>query len=237
MSLPTGLLPELHRLHVKIEGLRGQLERGPRQIRIQERKLAELQARRESLKNRQVELRKSVDAKSLQLKTHEAKIVELTGKLNAAATNKEYEIFSSQIEADRMANSVLEDEILEGLEKVDQCGAEIKATEAEALEQEKLIAQTKAEVDAARAGLEEQVAAVEAELTERERELPGKYGDQYRRMVKVHGAATLAEVTDGTCGSCYSLLSPQQRVQLNTNQLVFCGSCGRILFQQSAPVE
>jgi hypothetical protein len=237
MSVPTGLLPDLHRLHLQIEEIRKKLDRGPRMIRIQEQTLADLRKKHESLKSQQIELRKAVDAKSLQLKTNEGKIQDLTGKLNAASTNKEYEIFSSQIEADRMANSVLEDEILEGMEKVDRCGEEIKATEQSCREQEQQIAKTKAEVEAARAGLEQQVAALEAELHERERELPGKYVDQYQRMVKVHGAATLAEVIDGTCNSCFSLLSPQQRVQLNTNHLVFCGSCGRILFQETAAVE
>ena len=73
-----------------------------------------------TLKEKLLELRKSADGKSLQLKSNEAKNLDLTAKLNAASSNKEYEIISSQIEADKMANSVLEDEILEALDKVDQ---------------------------------------------------------------------------------------------------------------------
>jgi uncharacterized protein len=237
MSLPTGLLSELHRLHLQIEEIRKKLDRGPRMIRIQEQTLADLQKTHESLKSQQVELRKAVDAKSLQLKTNEGKIQDLTGKLNAASSNKEYEIFNSHIEADRMANSVLEDEILEGMEKVDGCGEEIKANERACREQEQQIAKTKAEVESSRAGLEQKVATIEIKLHQRERELPGKIMDQYDRMVKVHGAATLAEVIDGTCNSCFSVISPQEQVQLNTNHLVFCGSCGRILFQSNVSVE
>ena len=237
MSIPDGLLPELHRLHLRIEELRKKLDRGPRLIKIQEQALADLQQKHESLKAQQIDLRKAVDAKSLQLKTNESKIQDLTGKLNAATTNKEYEVFSSQIKADEMANSVLEDEILEGMDKVDCCGEEIKATELECREQEQKISKTKAEVESTRAGLEQQAASIEEELHQREQELPTKIMDQYKRMVKVHGAATLAEVRDGTCNSCFSVISPQEQVQLNTNQLIFCGSCGRIMFQAKAVAD
>ncbi len=44
----------------------------------------------------------------------------MKAKLNAAQSNREYQAFRDQIAADEMANSVLADEILEGLEKIDE---------------------------------------------------------------------------------------------------------------------
>ena len=108
----------------------------PRKIAAQEKLLSQKQAERDTLKESLTELRKAADGKSLQLKSNEAKIQDLQGKLNAAASNKEYQIISSQIAADNMANSVLEDEILEALEKVDKRLQDIEATEEAMKDQE-----------------------------------------------------------------------------------------------------
>ena len=72
----------------------------------------------------------AADQKQLQLKAGEEKIKDLKRKLNAAASNREYQILKEQIAADEMANSVLEDEILEALEKIDQFQAKIAEAEA-----------------------------------------------------------------------------------------------------------
>ncbi len=61
----------------------------------------------------------AADQKQLQLKSSEDKVKDLRRKLNAAASNREYQALLEQIAADEMANSVLADEILEALEKID----------------------------------------------------------------------------------------------------------------------
>ncbi len=47
------------------------------------------------------------------------RIVDLEGKLNTAASNREFSLLKEQIAADEQANSVLSDEILEALEQLD----------------------------------------------------------------------------------------------------------------------
>ena len=53
------------------------------------------------------------------LRSGEGKILELETKLNQSSTNREYQALKDQIAADNMANSVLADEILEAMERVD----------------------------------------------------------------------------------------------------------------------
>lgn len=234
MDKTTSLLPEMHQVHQKLEAVRGKLEKGPRQIAAQERVLKQKEDERDALKEKLIELRKAADGKSLQLKTNESKIQDLQGKLNAAASNKEYEIISSQIEADRMANSVLEDEILEALEKVDACQQDIAATEESMKEQQEKINETKQQVNATKAGLEKEAEALQAELTELEKDLPGQMMDQYRRLVDAHGASCLSEVENDACTSCYAIVAPQEKVHLNMGKVMFCRSCGRIMYQNKA---
>lgn len=234
MDKTTSVLPEMHQVHQKLQNVREKLERGPRQIAAQERVLKQKEAERDALKETLTELRKAADGKSLQLKSNEAKIQDLQGKLNAAASNKEYEIISSQIEADEMANSVLEDEILEALEKVDQCQQDITSAEEAMTEQQAKIKETEQAVNAAKEGLEAEAATLQAELTELEKELPGTMMDQYRRLVDAHGASCLTEVDNDACTSCYAIIAPQEKVQLNMGKVMFCRSCGRIMYQNKS---
>ena len=62
--------------------------------------------------------------KQLQLKSREAQIDQLQTKLNTAASNREFNLLKEQIAADKQANSVLSDEILEAMDEID--GLEIK---------------------------------------------------------------------------------------------------------------
>ncbi|MBD3672339.1 MAG: phospholipase [Planctomycetaceae bacterium] len=234
MDKTTSLLPEMHQVHQKLETVRGKLERGPRQIAAQERVLKQKEEERDALKEKLTELRKAADGKTLQLKSNEAKIQDLKGKLNAAASNKEYEIISSQIEADEMANSVLEDEILEALDKVDQSQQDIAAAEEAIQEQQAKIKATEQQVNETKEGLEEEASTYEAELAELEKELPGTMMDQYRRLVEAHGAGCLTEVENDACTSCYAIISPQEKVQLNMGKVMLCRSCGRIMYQNKS---
>lgn len=232
MTTPTGLLPELHDLHLRLQELQGQLAKGPRAIAAREKAAADKQQDLEQLKQKLTDLRKSADQKSLQLKTNEAKIQDLQGKLNTASTNKEYDIIRTQIDADKMANSVLEDEILEAYEKVDACQRDIAAANEELKALENAVTKTRQDVDAARAGLEADAAKVETELHEYERQLPATIMEVYRRLVQAHGAGALTEVEGDACGACFSIFSPQERVQLNTGKIVLCRICGRMMYRR-----
>lgn len=231
MSTPAGGLGELHRLHLELERVREALAKGPRQItakrRLVERKEADIEALREKIK----QLKISADEKSLQLKTNEAKIADLKGKLNAASSNKEFEIIKSQIDADTTANAVLEDEILEVYERIDQLDTQVKEIEQQreaALAEERKVRER---VDAETPGLRAEADRLEQALSTEERKLPESVRVVYRRLVAAHGAGALATVDGKSCGACYANLAPNVRVEINLGKFTFCSSCGRLLYK------
>ena len=71
------------------------------------------------------------DAKQLQLRSREDKIKDLDAKLKTAASNREFSLLKEQIAADKQANEVLSDEILEGLEYIDELAAVVQAASEE----------------------------------------------------------------------------------------------------------
>ncbi len=226
-----GHLRELHRLHLRLREVQDELARGPRRLQAQrqftERKRSELDETRQRL----LEVRKTADAKSLQLRTNEAKIAELKLKLNTASSNREYDIIRGQIEADTMANSVLEDEILEALEKADQLQAEVARLEqevAQAEAEEKRVAQ---EVGEREPSLKQEAERLETSIRSAEADLPGNIRELYHRLVQARGSDALAPVENDACSACYVALSPQKRVELKAGQVIFCQSCGRLLYR------
>ncbi|MFM8584612.1 MAG: zinc ribbon domain-containing protein [Planctomycetaceae bacterium] len=231
MSLPTDrVLPELHRLLTAMEQCQEEIDRGPRQLRARGQTTAARQQALDDRKQAHKQLRLLSDQKSLQLKSNETKLGDLRGKLNQASSNREFDAIKVQIEADKVANSVLEDEILETLEKVDQAQVDIRRLEEE-------LAAAKAEeerygkqVAAALPGLEQRLAGLQSDLAEVETRLPPEVLPAYRRLVQAHGAGALAAVDNATCTSCYVRLTSQNAVSITQGQMMFCRTCGRLLY-------
>ena len=233
MSAATAGLKRLHELHIRLQDLNKQLEHGPRQVEARQQILAKKQAEVDVLKAELKQTRMLADQKNLQLKTNESKIEQLRGKLNQAQSNREFDVIRSQIDADTMANSVLEDEILEVLEKVDQQQQKIKHIEEEA-------AQSAAEVrrvgQKSRRRLPSSAQATELQtaLSDAEKILPSTAIVTYRRLVQAHGAGALATVENNACTACFEILSANYLVELNTGKFLFCRTCGRLLYRPEA---
>ena len=121
--MPTAVVSEimrtLHRIHTQLSDLRARIAAGPRQIAAHTAQVEAAEAARTGVQEDVKKAKMSADQKQLQLKSAEAKIGDLNGKLNACKTNREYQTLRDQIAADRMATKVLEDEILESLERID----------------------------------------------------------------------------------------------------------------------
>jgi predicted nucleic acid-binding Zn-ribbon protein len=231
MSTPTPSFAELHRLHLALQEVQEQLDRGPRQIRAREQLVTQAEAdvatRREQLKSQ----RMSNDRKTLDLKTNEAKIADLRGKLNAASSNREFDIIKGQIDADTVANSVLQDEILELLDSIDRTQSEIKNAEQKVAKSKEELQRFSTQFAADSTGLRTRAEELSGRVKQSESGLTGDLAERYRRLVEAYGAAAMAPCENGICGNCRVQVTPQSRVKLNAGNVLFCGACGRMLYK------
>jgi predicted nucleic acid-binding Zn-ribbon protein len=226
-------LAELHRLLLDSKEVQEQMERGPRQLKVRQQMIVQKQAELDAQRQKHKALRMSADQRSLQLKSNEAKIADLKVKLNQAASNREFDIIRAQIEADTVANSVLEDEILDALEKVDAAHIDIKRLEEELAHAKADESRAAAGISAAQPGLQSRLAELHKAIANAEARLPENVIVPYRRLAQAYGAAALAEVDGNTCTSCYVSLPPQMVVQVREGQTLFCKTCGRLLYMQT----
>ena len=230
MSVTAATLRELHRIHRQLTDLRERAERGPKQIRAREANLSRLNEELTRVQTETKAAKMRADQKQLLLKSNEDKIENLKVKLNACGTNREYQALKDQIAADQMAGSVLADEILEALEKIDESQVHVG-------EAQKKLAVAKEELAKAQHIVQEQagllaadIARLEAELQTVEATLPDDFSVNYQRIVRSKGDDAMAEVQDKFCGGCHQQLTPNQLGDVSMARGVFCKNCGRLIY-------
>ncbi|QDU57068.1 zinc ribbon domain-containing protein [Aeoliella mucimassa] len=230
MAATAATLRTLHRIHVQLAELRDRLDRGPRQIALRQQNVAareaDLQAAHEAVK--QVKLR--VDGQQLDLKASEQRIVDWNAKLNACSSNKEFQTLKEQIAAAEMATSVLSDEILENLERIDNLGEKVVKAESDLKATEEELAKITEKVEASAEVIRGDIERLEVDLAEAEKGIPADFRTEYDRVINHKGAEGMSEVEDGVCNGCGQKITPNMHNALLMSRPTFCGSCGRLLY-------
>lgn len=233
MKIPGAQLRELHRLLRQMHDLRTQLDRGPRQIAAKQQMVANASTAVDTAKTNLRDLRMSSDRKQLQLRDRTNKLNDLNVKMNQAASNREYQTLKEQIAADKQANNVLSDEILETMEQIDAAQVTVK-------ECEERLKQIQTEEEAFRKQVNARMEQVKSELQRvsdeykaEQSRLPAEFMTDYLRVVQSRNEEALAEMDNMTCGGCYQVLSPKIVDHLRLDNPVFCTSCGRLLYLAS----
>lgn len=228
----TETLRTLHRIHRQLTDLKGRLRRGPQLVAAHENNVARckdaLAAAQETLKKARV----ANDAKQRQLREGEDRIKKVQVQLNTATSNREYQLLKEQIAAIDMTNSVLADEIIEGLETIDGLAKQVDEAEDQLKKAETQREQTRKKVNEDRPSIEGDVARLDAELSEAEKGLFGDFQPLYVRAVNARGEQALAPLREEYCTGC------NHKVPLNDiNKLLMpepkplvCRGCGRLLY-------
>jgi len=230
MSVTAAALRELHRIHQQLADLRDRLERGPKQVRARESAVAQLEAKLAEARDRAKQMQMALDRKQLDLKSGEQKVIDLRVKLNGANSNREYQAFLEQIAAAEMAGSVLSDEILEGMEKIDQFALGTKEAEKNLAVGKQELEKAKQAVESSLASIRGDISRLENELAEAEKSLPADLKADYQRVVRSKGADSLSAADDGVCTGCGQQITLNMQNELRLSKLVFCKACGRLLY-------
>ncbi len=229
-NVTTEVLRTLHRIHRQLGDLKERLARAPRLAKAHQDNLAKLEAVLEAAKHAAKSQRVANDAKQLHLSSGEEMVKKRQLQLRQAGDNREFQALKDQIAADEMTNSVLADEILEGMEKLDELTEKAAVAEAAA---------TKAAEEAQRAkkeSLEEQplieadIQRAEDQLKEAEASLSEDYHALYDRMVARLGEDALVPLNKQFCGGCNQKIPVNVISDLMLGKPISCKTCGRLLY-------
>lgn len=230
MAAARSRVSELHDMYGKLHAVQTELQSAPRQIKARQQinaaKQAEIEATREKIKK----LKASADQNNLMVKANESKILGLKVKLNQSGSNREFDALRSQIEADEMANSVLEDEVLAAFEKLDRLKEELTQFEAELVTLKAAETKLTQQLEAAAPGLRAQIAEYQAAIKKAEEIIPSEISLAYARMSQAQGPDAFAQVDGNQCQACFVTLPTQTLVELKQGKVLFCKSCGKLMY-------
>jgi len=230
MAVSTAVLRELHRIHLQLSDLRDRLARGPRQVQVHKKNVAQQQATLDAASQAVKQTKVASDQKQLDLKTSENKIEDLKAKLNGCSSNKEYQTLLEQIAATEMTNSVLADEILEAMEKTDQLEEVVRQSHVQVKAAESEFTKCQEKVNSEAGGIEADIERLEGELAATEKELPVEMKVDYERVIRSKGADGMAEAAGQVCLGCGKQITLNMQNELLMSMPVFCKSCGSLLF-------
>ncbi len=229
-TISATVLRTLHRLHSQLADLRGRLDRGPKQVVAHQASVAKLEQALVAAENQVQEARKAADGKQLDIRDSEAKIEKWNVQLNSAASNTEFQALQEQIAAGKMAASVLEDETLELLGRIDELVQSANQARENLNSGKQELEKVKQHVESTADTLRQEISRLEADLTEAEKGLGGEFKADYQRVVRNKGADGLASAEEGTCQGCGNQMTLNMQSDLTLSKPVFCKACGCLLY-------
>jgi len=225
------VLKRVQSLKNKVDGLEASQERRKQDVQKKRAQIEKEKTLAEKKQEEKMAAQKDIDRKELDLKTNEGEITKYNVQLNSIKTNKEYSALITEIGSKKADMSILEDEILDAMSKLETAKQYFEnATECLKDEEE---------------SLKDLINSVDAEVKETDTEIEKIKGEQkkyidlldehslknYNRLSNIKGGKAIVPVIGNVCGGCSMNITTQTLNELmGRKDLVFCRSCSRILY-------
>lgn len=222
-------LLELQQIDNELTILTNKNKEMPRRIEgiklVTEGKVKELTEHQQKI----IDLKKKYKLLEIDLKETEDKIGQYSTQLYSAKTNEQYKAFLKEIESQRKVKDLIEDKLIDALDKIESTETELKQLEIELREIEK-DTQNKIAI------LQNEHNDVQNAIAKREQkrqELCSIIGKDtmliYERIRKGKGGIAVVKADDVRCQGCLNPLPPQRLLEIKKNERIhFCEYCGRI---------
>ena len=236
---PTNVaLVKLFRADADLREAQNRLDEAGKNVRLQERRVADLEAKLKDSQTRQKQQQSRAGQLDLDMRTRDAHIEKLRTQQQTAKNNKEYQAFLIEINTAKVDRGKVEDEAMRVMGDVEKGTQEVAALNT-ALEAERAklatirsqlaetIAKHQAEVDALKPARDAAQAA-----------LPPKVADAFNRLADRYEGDALSPLSrpdrrreEYLCTSCNMELAIDIYNKLHSrDDIVFCPNCRRILY-------
>lgn len=184
----------------------------------------------EAAKKKSQDLALKRKEKELEMAQKEAAIKKHQGDLNSVKTNDAFKALLKEIEEAKKAVSEFETEVLTLMDEVDAAGKAEKAAAADFKGFEAKQGELVKSLEARKAELEGQLAAVEGRRAELMGAVPAELASRYDKTRARREGVGLSKVEGSICTECRVALPPQVLLNVKKGQtLELCTSCQRIL--------
>jgi predicted nucleic acid-binding Zn-ribbon protein len=236
---PTNVaLVKLLQIDQKLSEAQARLDVVCRNVRVQERKVADVAERLNLAQSKLREAQAGAAQYDLEIKSRDAQIEKLRAQQQASKNNREYQTFLLEINTQKIDRGKAEETALARMEEVEQAQGQVtELTAALEADQTKLAA-LRAEVGDKVTALEAEIAAIRVQREAVSAAVPARGHDVYDRLAERFEGEAMSPLIqpdrrheEYICGGCNMGLVTDVYNKLHTrDDIVVCPSCKRILY-------
>ena len=224
------ILRQLQEFDTQIYRLNDELAANPKVIDALKAAFEEKKQKLAQLEKTSLDAQKEKKERELEFAAKEEAAKKLQSQLYQLKTNKEYNTMLQQIADAKTDASMIEDKILESMDKVDKIRAQAEEEKNRLSGEEQIFNDEKKKVELRMKEIQDKVAQL---MGQRAHLLPGidkKLLGEYERILNNRDGMAIACIKNNICCGCNMTLPPQL---VNLTQMyesiVTCGVCNRIL--------
>jgi predicted nucleic acid-binding Zn-ribbon protein len=225
------LLVELQQKEIEAARFQTELDQIPAKTDLMTSELKEFEEAIEAQNAALKELKTVYRSFDIQIQENQARIKKREEQLRAVTTNKEYQAILKEIEEIKKADSRIEDETIECLDKIDAAAKEVKEKEVTYSEEKEVVNQKIAELEAEA----EKQRKILKKLLSKNKTLSGKIDPELmKQFVFIKSQArgiAIVEVKEAICQGCNMNIPPQMYNELHKeDELRNCPHCHRMIY-------
>ncbi len=227
------ILVQLQKIDSEIYALNEEKKAKPEEIKVIEASFEEKKKNLAALEKAFLDAQKLKKDRELELSTKEEATKKLQSQLYSLKTNKEYQAMLQQIEDSKADASLIEDKILESMDKIDMAKAEVDQEKQRLQGEEKVFSAEKAKVEARIKEIDARLAQLDAERKRITPEIDPKVLSQYERILANREGLAIVGADDNSCHGCNMFVPPQVINLIKMYEgIITCETCNRILYIQ-----
>jgi len=237
MSEDLDRLIRLQQLDSTIEDARRRVAAHPQRLAEADARLADAQQRVDAARQRLKDSQEARRGREKEAAVFQGRVSKFKDQLSEVKTNREYQAIQHEIETAQRDLGAVEEKVLEQMIDADVITADIRQADTTLATEQKA-------VDAEKTTLRQELASVEAALTEASQARGSLLAEMEPRLIALFdqvarvrkGVAICSATRDGLCSVCHVRLRPQvfQLVRQN-DSIIQCDTCQRILYYVPPP--
>jgi len=203
----------------------------------------ELASQEENLKNSLTEKEELLKKTTVDIQTSENMIATSQEKVNtlkdkltdgSISTNKEYDAMMETIDYEKNLVSEKETELLTLMETKDTLSKEIEEDKSNLDTLIQDLASKKEALESKLSEVSDEKNSLEEERNNIIKNIDDSILAQYQTIYEARNGVAVAEILDDSCGECGSFIPAQLVNEALAKQVVFCGNCGRFVYQSTS---
>lgn len=236
---PTNIaLVKLYKADMALREAQSRLDAATKNVRIQERRTNDLQAKMEAAQARLKQGQARSANLELDLKTRDEHIEKLRTQQQNARNNKEYQSFLVEINTQKLDRNKVEEQTMKALEEVERTSAELQSLSAQRDAEGTRLQTMKGEIGEQIAALQAEVDSLRPARDEAAEQVPPRATNMFERLSERFEGEALAALDrthpkreEYVCTACNMDLVTDVYNRLHTrDELITCPSCGRLLY-------